>query len=130
MTIIEAPNSGSYLLPYWRNICDDNNSNGKIQSFIESSKTNSLTGFSGATLLPPLVNSFMYIETSSNNHGPKVFVSWKRTDIKKISKKTFYYNRFSFLTNDCLKSVGRFRIQLLLSSLTWSTRYNIPKNDR
>ena len=26
--------------------------------------------------------------------------------------------------------MGRFRIQLLLEDHTWSTRYNIPKNDR
>ena len=26
--------------------------------------------------------------------------------------------------------MGRFRIQLLLEDNTWSTRYNIPKNDR
>ena len=26
--------------------------------------------------------------------------------------------------------MGRFRIQLLLEDITWSTRYNIPKNDR
>ena len=26
--------------------------------------------------------------------------------------------------------MGRFRIQLLLQDNTWSTRYNIPKNDR
>ena len=25
--------------------------------------------------------------------------------------------------------MGRFKIQLLLSDNTWSTRYNIPKND-
>ena len=28
------------------------------------------------------------------------------------------------------KSMGRFRNQLLLEDNTWSTRYNIPKNDR
>ena len=26
--------------------------------------------------------------------------------------------------------MGRFRIQLLLESSTWSTQYNIPENDR
>ena len=32
---------------------------------------------SGATSLPPIGNSFMYIETSSNNHRhERVFVSW------------------------------------------------------
>ena len=72
----------------------------------------------------------MYIETSTNNHGTKVFVTFKRTDIILINNITFYYNRFSIVTNDSLKSMGRFRIQLLLEDDTWSTRYNIPKNDR
>ena len=77
--------------------------------------------------LPPIGNSFMYIETSSSNHGNNVFVSWERTDIQ-ITNKTFCYNSFSILTNNSLKSMGRFRIQLLLEDNTWSTRYNIPKN--
>ena len=37
---------------------------------------------------------------------------------------------FSILTKNSLKSMGRFRIQLLLEDNTWSTRYNIPKNDQ
>ena len=72
----------------------------------------------------------MYIETSSNNHGNNVFVSFERTDIIQISNITFYYNRFSILTNICKKSMGRFRTDLLLEDNTWSTRYNIPKKDR
>ena len=40
-----------------------------------------------------------------------------------ISNITFYYNRLSILTNDALKSIGRFRIQLLLENNTWSTQY-------
>ena len=70
----------------------------------------------------------MYIETSSNNHGNNVFVSWERTDIVQITKITFYYNRFSILTYDSLKNMGRFRIQLLLDDNTWSTQYTIAKN--
>ena len=72
----------------------------------------------------------MYIETSSNNHGSNVFVSWERTDMIQITNITFYNNRFSILSNNSLKSLGRFRIQLLLKDDTWSTRYNIAKNDR
>ena len=72
----------------------------------------------------------MYIETSSNNHANIVFVSFERTDIIQISNITFYYNRFSISTNDSLKAMGRFRIQLLLEDNTLSTRYIIPKNDR
>ena len=73
----------------------------------------------------------MYIETISKNHGhERVFVSWERTDIIQFTNISFYYNRFSFLTNDSSKLMGRFRIQLLLENNTWSIRYNIPKNDR
>ena len=110
--------------------CNDKNNNGEIQNFNKSTKTNSPTGYSAATSLPPVGNAFMYIETSSNNHGNNVFVSFERTDIIQSSNISFYYNRFSNLTNDSLKSMGRFRIQLLLEDNTWSTRYNIPKNDR
>ena len=48
-------------------------------------------------------------------------------------KLVFYHfiqTDFSILTNDSLKSIGRFRIQLLLKDNTWSTRYNTPKNVR
>ena len=72
----------------------------------------------------------MYIEISSNNNGDNVYVSWEITDIIQITNKTFYYNRFSILTDDFKKSMGRFRIQLLLEDNTWSTRFNIPKNGR
>ena len=129
-TIIKYPNTGGYLLQNWVIKCNDKNKNCKIHNFIKSSKTNSPTGFSGATSVPPIGNSFMYIEISSDNHGKNVFVSFERTDIIRISNITFYYNRFSILTNDSLKSMGRFKIQLLLEDNTWSTRYVISKNDR
>ena len=91
--------------------------------------TNSPTSYLGATSLPPVGSAFLYIETSSNNHGhEKVFVSFERTDIIQITNITFYYNRFSILTNDSLKSMGRFRIQLLLEDNTWSTVYTVAKN--
>ena len=128
-TIINTPNSGGYRLQNWVIKCNGKNSNGKISNFIRSTKSNSPTTYSGATSLPPIGDSFMYIETSSNNHG-NVFLSFERTDIIQISNITFYYNRFSFLTNDSLKPMGMFRIQLLLKANTWSTRHNIPKNDR
>ena len=130
-TKLRYPNIGSDLLQKWNNKCNNKNNVSKVGDFIKSTKTHSPTGYSGATSLPPIGKSFMYIETSSNNHGhERVFVSWERTDIIQISNITFYYNRFSILTNDSKKSMGRFRIQLLLEDNTWSTRYNIPKNDR
>ena len=58
------------------------------------------------------------------------FFSFERTDNIQITNITFYYDRCSILTNDSLKSMGRFRFQLLLEDNTWSTRYNITKNDR
>ena len=70
----------------------------------------------------------MYIETSAAKNGLNVYVSFELIDIIQISNITFYYNRFSILTNDNLKSMGRFRIQLLLEDNTWSTQYTIEKN--
>ena len=114
-TIIKAPNNGDYLLQNWVISCNDKNNNGKISNFIKSTKSNSPTGNSGATSLIPIEDSFMYIETSSNNHCNNVFVSWERTDIIQISNITFYYNRFSA---GGTKSIGRFRIQLLIDDNT------------
>ena len=127
-TIIKSPNSGNALLPYWKIICNDKNNNGKITNFITSTKTKTPTADSGATGLPPIVNSFMYKETSSGNNGNNVFCSFERTDIIQITNISSYFNRFSILTNNSLKSMGRFRIQLLLEDNTWSTQYTIPKN--
>ena len=121
---------GSDLLQKWNIICNNKNNQFRTTDFIKSTKTNSPTRNSGATSLPPIGEIFMYIETSSNNHGNNVFVSWERTDIIQITNITFYCKRFSILTNEDKKSMGRFRIELSLEDNTWSTRYNIFKNDR
>ena len=125
---MKAGNTGGYLLSYWKVFCNDKNHNAKIQNFIKSTKTNSPTGNSGATSLPPIGSAFMYNETSSNNFGSNnVFVSCERTDIIEITNITFYYNRFS--TSDSnLRGMGRFRIQLLLEDNTWSNQYTIAKD--
>ena len=68
-TIIKYPNTGSYFLQNWVIRCNEKNINDKMEKFIKSIKTNNPTGYSGADSLPPIGNSFMYIETSSNNHG-------------------------------------------------------------
>ena len=78
--------------------------------------------------MPAIDDSFMYIEKINSNRGNNAFVNFERTDIIQISNITFYYNRFSILTNDSLKSIGRFRIQRLLEDNTWSTIYTIEKN--
>ena len=118
------------MLPKWR-IKNLNKNNGANRGkFLKSTKRNSLTGDSGATTLPTIGSSFMYIERSSNNHDNNVSDTFERAYVIQITQITFYYNRFSILTNDSVKSMGRFRKQLLLSDDTWSRRYNIPKNDR
>ena len=76
-TSTKNPNTEGYLLQHWVIRNNDKNNNGKIQNFIKTTKTNSPTSYSGATSLPPIGNSFMYIETSSNNHGNNVFVSFE-----------------------------------------------------
>ena len=129
VTEMRYPNIGSDLLQKWNIKCNNKNNVSKVGDFIKSTKTNSPTSYSGAMSLPPIGNSFMYIESSSNNHGhERIFVSWERIDLIQISNITFYYNRFSILTNNSEKSMGRFRIQFLLGDNTWSTQYTIDKN--
>ena len=106
ITEIKFPNSGIALLQKWKVYCNNKNNQSRMSDFKKSTKTNSPTGFSGATSLSPIGGAFMYIETSSNNHGSNVFVSWERTDLIQISIITFYCNRFSILTNDNLKKFG------------------------
>ena len=89
VTEIKFPNSGDALLQNWKIYCKNKNIQSRISDFIKSTKTNSPSSYSGATSLPPIGSAFMYIETSSNNHGPNVFVSWERTDIIQISIITF-----------------------------------------
>ena len=126
-TNIKYPNNGGYLLQNWNIRCNDKNNKGKIQNFLRSTKTNSPTGDSGATSLPPIGYSFMYIETSSNNNGGNVFVSFERKDIIQIINISFYYNRYSS-SNQNLRAMGCFRFQLLLEDNTWDTQYTIAKN--
>ena len=123
-TEIKFPNIGSDLLRKWNVKCNNKINQSKITDFLKSTKTNSPTGHSGATSLPPIGNAFMYIETSGNNSGnDKIFVSWEMTDIIQKTNITFYYNRYSILTHPHLKNMGCFKIQLLLEDNTWSTRY-------
>ena len=78
---MKTGNSGGYLLPYWKIICNDKTNNGKLQNFIKSTKINSPTRDSGAMSLSPIGTAFMYIETSSGNQGNNVFCSFERTYI-------------------------------------------------
>ena len=128
LTEIRHPNTGHDLLPKWRIKNLNKNNGGKAGNFLKSTITSSPTPNSGAVSSPPIGSSFMYIETSSNNYGhERVFVSWERTDIIQISNITFECNRFSILTNDSLKPMGRIIIQFLLQDNTWSTINTMEK---
>ena len=129
ITVMKAGNTGSYLLPNWKILCNDKNGSGNITKFIKSTKTKTPTIESGATSLPPIGNCFMYIETSANNYGYGVFTNMERTDIIQITNISFYYNRYSISDPD-LRSMGQFRIQLLLEDNIWTTQYTIPKNSQ
>ena len=129
ITRIQYPNNGGYLLQNWNIECRDTNGNGKITNFIKSTKTSSPTSMSGADSLPPIGNSFMYIETSGNNKGNHTFVRLIRTDIIQISNISFYYNRHSS-NDENLKAMGRFRIDLLKDNNAWETQYTIEKNSQ
>ena len=102
----------------------------KINTFLKSTTSTSPTLENGASSIPLIRWSFMYIESNRNNHGANhVMVSWERTDIIHISNIKFYYNRFS-TSDQKLRGMGRFRIQLLLEDNTWSTIYIINKNSQ
>ena len=58
-----------------KRVCNAKNNAGKIQNFINSTKTISPTLNYGATNTRPIGDSIMYIETNDNNHGQNVFVS-------------------------------------------------------
>ena len=88
-TVMRVGNGGAFILPLWKIICNNKNNNGKISNFIRTTRTNSPTSQSGATALPPIGDSFMYIETSGDNHGSGVYVSFERTDIIQITIITF-----------------------------------------
>ena len=130
-TEINFPNIRSDLIQKRKMECINKFNQSRKTDFIKSTKSNSPTGYSGATKLPPIGSAFLYIENSSNIHGhERVFVSFEGTVTIQVSNITLYYNRFSILTFDSKKSMGRFRIQFLLEDYTWSTEYKIDKNDR
>ena len=128
-TEIRYPNIGGDLLQKWTIKCNNRNNQSIPSDFKKSTKTNSPTNDSGATILPPIGNSFMYIESSSNNNGNNTFVTCERTDIIQITNISFYYNRFS-ISDINLRAMGRFKILLLLENNLWTTQFVINENDQ
>ena len=129
LTEMRAPNNGLYLLQNWVILCKDRNNNSKINNFIKSTKTQSSTEDSGATALPPVGNSFMYLETSGVNHGEGTYAILTRTDIIQVTNISFYYNRYS-ISDANLRAMPRFRIQILLENGSWDNKYTIGKNSQ
>ena len=65
-TEFKSPIIGNDLLQKRDIKCINKNNDSKFGNSIKSTITNSSTGHSGVTSLPPIGNSFLYIETSSN----------------------------------------------------------------
>ena len=128
ITEIRAPCSGGETLQRWKITSRNVNGDMKVGKFLKSTKTISPTEESGATSLPPIGNAFMYVETSSNNHGNNTYVIWERTDIIQITNVLFYYIRYSILTDDALKAMGRFRIEIKANDNTWITLHTMNEN--
>ena len=95
---------------------------GKIQKFTKSTKTNTPKGHSAATNIPPIGDGFKYQGTSFDDKGNGVIVSFERTDFFQFRIISFYYYRYSVLTNNSMKSFDCFGNELLLADNTWSTR--------
>ena len=130
VTKILFPNTGHDLLPKWRIVCNNRFNSSIPTDFIKSTITNTPTGQAGATVIPPIGNAFMYIETSGNNHNDvqdNVFVSIERTDIINISNISFYYNRFS-ISQALKRNMGKFEISILIANKVWNTIYTLEKN--
>ena len=127
---IRSPNIGNPLLQKWILTCTNKSYNTKINTFPKSNTSTSPTSESGAASLPPIGWAFVYVETSSNNHGANhVMVSWERTDIIHSSHVKFYYNRFS-TSDQNLRRMSRFLVQVLKEDNSCSTIYNINKNSQ
>ena len=95
-TIIKYPNERGDPKQNWVRKCNDKYSNGKIQNFVKSTKTNSPTENGGATTSPPIGDSFMYIEAVfQNSDSNNVFYAFDRNDFINKTNITSYYSRFS-----------------------------------
>ena len=131
ITEMRYPDISADLLQKWNIKCNNRINQSRKIDFIKSTKTNSPKSESGATSIPQRGNSFMHIESSSNNYGSdNLFVRFERCDIIQISNITFFYNRFSILTNEDKQSMGRFRTQLLTEDNSCITQYTIPQSSQ
>ena len=88
----------SNLLQKWYFKSDTKIIQSRLNDFIKSTKRSSPTPNTASSILPPIGNSFMYIQTSKKNNGADgISVFFERTDIIQFSDITFYNNRFSIV---------------------------------
>ena len=64
ITFLRNSNTGGYILHLWKTYCNGKNGGSKISNFIKATESKSSTNHSGATSLPPIGKSFLFIETS------------------------------------------------------------------
>ena len=111
-TIMKHPNSGGKFLQNWNIKCNDEINNGKIQNLKKKTRTKSPTGDSGASsYLLSVLLSYIQKQALVIMEIMFFFFSFGRIDIIQLTNIPFFYNRFSFLTKNKLKAVGRFRNQ-------------------
>ena len=79
--------------------------------FKNSSRTSCPTPNSGATSLPPIGDSFMFLGKLRKNFGHNVYISFEKAANIQTSNIVFYYIRFSTGTS---KSTEGVRILLIL----------------
>ena len=72
-TIFNVGTFDGDLLHLWKILCNDKNNAGRDTKFIKATKMNIPTGKTGGSSIPLIYDSFICIETSSNNFAPALF---------------------------------------------------------
>ena len=81
--------------------------------FFKSHKNKQLTEITGATTIPPIGDSLLYMEASVNIFGSKLCDGFEGIDNKQIKSIIFYYIRFPNPASNAI-SMGWFRNHLLV----------------
>ena len=89
-TMLESPNPGGYIVQKWIEKCNDLKTAGRKKNFIKSMNCTFPTPKTGVNSLLAIGVPFMYIDTSGNNFGSDVVVSFERTDFVQINKTTLF----------------------------------------
>ena len=82
------------MLQQWITNYYDKNSSSILQTFEESPKASTSTTNTGATSLPPIGDSFMFVEKSGINFGQNSSGSFERTDFIQISNVSSFITAF------------------------------------